>query len=65
MKTPEVGARNCDWSYESLVCQKTNFIELKVSASSHEDATNLSGREPAQLWQFYIQLVEIEAASKT
>jgi transposase len=26
--------------------------------------TNLSGREPAQLWQFYVQLVEIEAAFK-
>ena len=26
--------------------------------------TNLSGRQPAQLWQFYIQLVEIEAAFK-
>jgi hypothetical protein len=26
--------------------------------------TNLSGREPAQLWEFYIQLVEIEAAFK-
>ncbi len=26
--------------------------------------TNLSGREPAQLWQLYIQLVEIEAAFK-
>ena len=26
--------------------------------------THLSGREPAQLWQFYIQLVEIEAAFK-
>ena len=26
--------------------------------------TNLSGREPAQLWQFYIQLVEVEAAFK-
>jgi transposase len=26
--------------------------------------TNLSGKEPAQLWQFYIQLVEIEAAFK-
>lgn len=26
--------------------------------------TNLSDREPAQLWQFYIQLVEIEAAFK-
>jgi hypothetical protein len=36
-KLPEVGARNCDWSYESLVCQKTNFIELRVSATSHED----------------------------
>ncbi len=27
--------------------------------------TNLQGRDPAQLWQFYIQLVEIEAAFKT
>ena len=26
--------------------------------------TNLSGKDPAQLWQFYIQLVEIEAAFK-
>jgi transposase len=26
--------------------------------------TNLLGRDPAQLWQFYIQLVEIEAAFK-
>src|SRR6202140_3553249 len=27
--------------------------------------TNLCGREPAQLWQFYIRLVEVEAAFKT
>jgi len=26
--------------------------------------TNLCGREPGELWQFYIQLVEIEAAFK-
>lgn len=26
--------------------------------------TNLCGREPAQLWEFYLQLVEIEAAFK-
>jgi len=26
--------------------------------------TNLCGREPAELWQFYIQLVEVEAAFK-
>ena len=26
--------------------------------------TNLCGQEPAQLWQFYIQLIEIEAAFK-
>jgi hypothetical protein len=26
--------------------------------------TNLCGREPAQLWQFYILLVEVEAAFK-
>jgi hypothetical protein len=25
---------------------------------------NLCGRDPAQLWQFYIQLVEVEAAFK-
>jgi Transposase DDE domain len=27
--------------------------------------TNLCGRDPAELWRFYIQLVEIEAAFKT
>lgn len=27
--------------------------------------TNLSGQDPARLWQFYVQLVEIEAAFKT
>jgi hypothetical protein len=27
--------------------------------------TNLGGQDPAQLWQFYIQLVEIEASFKT
>ena len=27
--------------------------------------TNLCGRDPAQLWQFYIRLTEIEAAFKT
>jgi Transposase DDE domain len=27
--------------------------------------TNLTGQDPAQLWKFYIQLVEIEAAFKT
>lgn len=26
--------------------------------------TNLCGHEPAQLWQFYVQLVEVEAAFK-
>ena len=38
VELPEVGERNCDWSYGSLVCQRTNFIELKVSATSHEGA---------------------------
>jgi beta-xylosidase len=27
--------------------------------------TNLCGKDPAELWQFYIQLVEVEAAFKT
>src|ERR1700704_1620431 len=27
--------------------------------------TNLTGQDPAELWRFYIQLVEIEAAFKT
>src|SRR6478735_1904518 len=27
--------------------------------------TNLTGKDPAELWRFYIQLVEIEAAFKT
>lgn len=27
--------------------------------------TNLTAADPAQLWQFYLQLVEVEAAFKT
>ena len=41
---------HCDWSYESSVCQRTNFIELKVSATSHEEADNLNARSGIAGW---------------
>jgi hypothetical protein len=44
------GAGNCDgcWRREGR----------------HLLRTNLSGHDPAELWQFYVQLVEVEAAFK-
>ena len=41
-----------------------SFREVRRREGRYLLRTNLSGREPAQLWQFYIQLVEIEAAFK-
>ena len=40
-------------------CAKCDGAKAAISC-----ARNLCGQEPAQLWQFYIQLVEVEAAFK-
>jgi len=45
------------------------LIDIEVAPNQREGRyllrSNLCGQDPAQLWQFYIQLVEIEATFKT
>jgi transposase len=46
----------------TLNCQKLRQVRRREGR--YLLRTNLCGRDPAQLWEFYIQLVEIEAAFK-
>jgi transposase len=48
----------------SLRVNRQKLREVRRREGRYLLRTNLTGREPAQLWQFYIQLVEIEAAFK-
>ena len=57
----KTGPANVSFSFQ-LNRQKVR--EIRRREGRYLLRTNLSGREPAQLWQFYIQLVEIEAAFK-
>ena len=57
----KTGPANVSFSFQ-LNRQKVR--EIRRRDGRYLLRTNLSGREPAQLWQFYIQLVEIEAAFK-
>lgn len=55
---PKEGVR---WQYR---LRKDKLREVRRREGRYLLRTNLGGRDPAQLWQFYIQLVEIEAAFK-
>jgi len=48
----------------SFRLNRQKLTEVRRREGRYLLRTNLSGRQPAQLWQFYIQLVEIEAAFK-
>jgi transposase len=48
----------------SFQLNRLKLTEVRRREDRYLLRTNLSNREPAQLWQFYIQLVEIEAAFK-
>ena len=48
----------------SLRLNRQKLREVRRREGRYLLRTSLTGREPAQLWQFYIQLVEIEAAFK-
>jgi transposase len=48
----------------SFRLNRQKLTEVRRREGRYLLRTNLSGKEPAQLWQFYIQLVEIEAAFK-
>lgn len=49
------------WEYQ---LRKDKLREVRRREGRYLLRTNLCGRDPAQLWQFYIQLVEIQAAFK-
>ena len=48
----------------SFRLNRQKLTEVRRREGRYLLRTNLSGKEPARLWQFYIQLVEIEAAFK-
>jgi hypothetical protein len=48
----------------SFALNRQKLRQVRRREGSYLLRTNLCGRDPAQLWQFYIQLVEIEAAFK-
>src|SRR6202140_2533097 len=49
----------------SFVLDRNKLRQVRRREGRYLLRTNLTGREPAELWRFYIQLVEIEAAFKT
>ena len=48
----------------SFRLNRQKLREVRRREGRYRLRTNLCGKQPAQLWQFYIQLVEIEAAFK-
>jgi len=60
---PETKTRSANVSF-SFRLNRQKLREVRRREGRYLLRTNLTGREPAQLWQFYIQLVEIEAAFK-
>jgi transposase len=49
----------------SFVLNRKKLRKVRQREGRYLLRTNLCGKDPAQLWQFYIQLVEVEAAFKT
>src|SRR5271163_3162818 len=49
----------------SYVLDRNKLRQARRREGRYLLRTNLCGQEPAELWQFYIQLTEIEAAFKT
>ena len=48
----------------SFALNRKKLRQVRCREGRYLLRTNLCGRDPAQLWQFYIQLVEVEAAFK-
>jgi len=57
----EVAANEAVFSYR---LNRRKLRQVRRREGRYLLRTNLSGQDPAQLWQFYIQLVEVEAAFK-
>ena len=49
----------------SFTLDRTKLRQVRRREGRYLLRTNLTGKNPAELWQFYIQLVEVEAAFKT
>ena len=49
----------------SFTLDRAKLRQLRRREGRYLLRTNLTGKDPAELWRFYIQLVEIEAAFKT
>ena len=60
---PEAKTRSANVSF-SFRLNRQKLRAVRRREGRYLLRTNLSGQPPAQLWQFYIQLVEIEAAFK-
>jgi transposase len=60
---PESKAHSANVTF-SFRLNRQKLREVRRREGRYLLRTNLTGREPAQLWQFYIQLVEIEAVFK-
>jgi transposase len=58
----DVPASGATFSYE---LNRNKLRQARRREGRYLLRTNLCGRDPAKLWQFYIQLTEIEAAFKT
>lgn len=48
----------------TFALRKTKLREVRLREGRYLLRTNLSGTDPAKWWQFYLQLVEVEAAFK-
>jgi transposase len=58
----EVAAEGATFSF---ALNRNKLRQVRRREGRYLLRTNLCGKEPAHLWQFYIQLVEVEAAFKT
>ena len=58
---PEHGA-SCSFTYQ---LDHNKLRQVRRREGRYLLRTNLTASDPAQLWQFYLQLVEVEAAFKT
>ncbi|MBO0765945.1 MAG: transposase [Hyphomicrobiaceae bacterium] len=52
-------------SFFSFELNRKKLRQVRRREGRYLLRTNLQGQDPARLWQFYVQLVEIEAAFKT
>jgi len=58
----KVAAKGATFSYQ---LNRRKLRQVRGREGRYLLRTNLTGQDPAKLWSFYIQLVEIEAAFKT